>query len=51
MGIQPKDWMNDKDGRLSCTNSKIIPDEAKANCQVMSHVLRNAGFVNYPTEY
>lgn len=51
MGIHPKDWMNDKDGRLSFTNSKIITDEAQTNRQLMSRVLKNAGFVNYPTEY
>ncbi|MFI4919782.1 MAG: M15 family metallopeptidase [Legionellales bacterium] len=51
MGIHPKDWMQDKDGGLSFTNSKIISDEAKTNRQIMSHVLSNVGFVNYPTEY
>ena len=51
MGIHPKDWMKDKDGRLSLTNSKIISDEATSNRQIMSHVLSKVGFVNYPTEY
>ena len=26
MGIHPKDWMGDKDGLLSLTNSNIISD-------------------------
>lgn len=51
MGIHPKDWMKDKGGRLSLTDSKNISDEAIANRKIMSRVLTNAGFVNYPTEY
>lgn len=51
MGIHPKDWMKDKDGHLSLTHSNIISEEAKTNRQIMSRVLTNAGFVNYPTEY
>ncbi len=51
MGIHPKDWMQDKDGVLSFTDSNLISDAAKINRRIMSHVLSNAGFVNYPTEY
>lgn len=51
MGIHPKDWMNDNEGRLSLTHSKIISNEAKVNREIMSRVLSNVGFVNYPTEY
>ena len=51
MGIHPKDWMKDKDGRLSLTDSKNISDEAISNRKIMSRVLTNVGFVNYPTEY
>lgn len=51
MGIYPKDWMVDKDGRLSLTASTYISNEAKKNRQIMSEVLSAVGFVNYPTEY
>lgn len=51
MGIHPKNWMNDKDGRLSQTDSSAISLIAKRNRQIMSTVLLDAGFVNYPTEY
>lgn len=51
MGIHPKDWMADKDGHLSLTDSTIISEEAKANRAIMSQALINVGFVNYPTEY
>jgi D-alanyl-D-alanine dipeptidase len=51
MGIHPKDWMKDKEGRLSLTDSKNISKEAKTNRKIMSRVLTNVGFVNYPTEY
>ncbi len=43
--------MNDKNGRLSLTTSTHISAEAKKNRQIMSKVLADAGFVNYPTEY
>jgi len=51
MGIHPKDWMQDKDGLLSLTDSAHISKEAKANRQIMSQALASVGFVNYPTEY
>lgn len=51
MGIHPKDWMQDKDGVLSQTNSKHISEEAKANRAIMNRVLEAQGFANYPTEY
>lgn len=51
MGIHPKDWMKDKDGEVSLTTSTHISTEAKKNRQIMSKVLAEVGFVNYPTEY
>lgn len=51
MGIHPKDWMQDKDGVLSLTDSKAISSTAKANRRIMSDVLQAEGFVNYPTEF
>ncbi len=51
MGIHPKDWMNDLHGTLSLTNSNVISKEAKRYRHIMSNVLRQVGFVNYPTEY
>ncbi|KTD83051.1 M15 family metallopeptidase [Legionella waltersii] len=51
MGIHPKDWMSDADGKLSLTSSKHISATAKKNRQIMSEALISVGFVNYPTEY
>lgn len=51
MGIHPKDWMQDKDGMLSLTDSHSISNEARNNRKIMSNVLNEVGFVNYPTEY
>lgn len=51
MGIHPKDWMLDKDGQLSLTNSTIISDSAIKHRKIMSDALSEVGFVNYPTEY
>jgi len=51
MGIHPKDWMNDNDGSLSLTSSHVISAEAQKNRKIMSDVLSDVGFVNYPTEY
>lgn len=51
MGIHPKDWMLDKDGQLSLTDSTMISDAAVKHRKIMSDVLSAAGFVNYPTEY
>jgi D-alanyl-D-alanine dipeptidase len=50
MGIHPKDWMLD-DGSLSLTASQTISSEAQHNRKIMSAVLTEVGFVNYPTEY
>jgi D-alanyl-D-alanine dipeptidase len=51
MGIHPKDWMNDADGRLSLTFSNYISPTAKKNRQIMIDALSAVGFANYPTEY
>jgi len=51
MGIHPKDWMEDDDGSISFTTSRIISAEAQSNREIMSNVLSAVGFVNYPTEY
>jgi D-alanyl-D-alanine dipeptidase len=51
MGIHPKDWMQDTDGILSLTASTIISDQARFYRKIMSEVLGNVGFVNYPTEF
>lgn len=51
MGIHPKDWMQDKGGVLSLTDSKAISGEAQKNREIMNKVLKDSGFVNYPTEY
>lgn len=51
MGIHPADWIDDKDGSVSATQSTHISAEAKQNRKIMSDALRSVGFVNYPTEY
>lgn len=51
MGIHPKDWMRDKDGKLSKTDSADIPALAKKNRAILNQVMQEAGFINYPTEY
>lgn len=51
MGIHPKDWMTDKDGSLSKTDSKAISKQAQENRKIMSHALKHVGFINYPAEY
>ncbi len=51
MGIHPKDWMMDKDGQLSLTDSTIISESAIKFRKIMSDALSAVGFVNYPTEY
>jgi D-alanyl-D-alanine dipeptidase len=51
MGIHPEDWMKDEDGSISVTNSSRITTEAQKNRAIMSHVLTQVGFINYPTEY
>lgn len=51
MGIHPEKWMQDKDGVLSLTASTNISATAKENRRIMSRVLNEVGFVNYPTEY
>lgn len=51
MGIHPQDWMQDLDGRLSKTESDAISTQAQLHRKIMSAVLLEQGFVNYPTEY
>ena len=51
MGIHPKDWMEDLDGKLSSTDSHHISKEAQVNRKIMSYALSTVGFINYPTEY
>lgn len=51
MGIHPKDWMKDKENLYSPTHSDHISKEAQQNRDIMSGVLMEVGFVNYPTEY
>lgn len=51
MGIHPKDWMTDTDGTLSLTASTNISDAAQQYRKLMSRVLTQLDFVNYPTEY
>jgi zinc D-Ala-D-Ala dipeptidase len=51
MGLQVKDWMEDKDGSLSQTDSCVISFEAQENRKIMARALEAVGFANYPTEY
>ena len=51
MGIHPKDWIKDKDGKLSQTHSPWISKKAKKNRAIMIKALEKVGFINYPTEY
>ena len=51
MGIHPKDWMEDKDGSISQTDSVLISKEAQYNRAIMNQALEDVGFVNYPAEY
>lgn len=51
MGLLVKDWMHDKDGFLSQTDSPHLPDKARKNREIMSQALSAVGFINYPTEY
>lgn len=51
MGIHPKDWMEDKDGSISQTNSMVISKQAQNHRAIMSGVLEAVEFANYPTEY
>lgn len=51
MGIHPKDWMDDQEGVLSATASTAISKEAQHYRKIMSDVLSQVGFVNYPTEF
>jgi len=51
MGIHPKDWMQDKDGRLSKTKSIYISKKAQHLREILTQVLSAQGFVNYPYEY
>jgi D-alanyl-D-alanine dipeptidase len=51
MGILAKDWMDDPEGKLSLTDSEFISFEAVKHRSILCHVMREVGFVNYPTEY
>jgi len=51
MGIRAADWMQDLDGSLSQTISSAISETARCHRAIMSQVLEDAGFVNYPGEY
>lgn len=51
MGLLVKDWIEDKEGLLSQTDSQHISDKARQNREMMSKVLSFVGFINYPTEY
>jgi len=51
MGIAPKDWMQNKDGSLSKTDSKTISSSAQSYRAIMNQALSSQGFVNYPPEY
>lgn len=51
MGMKVDQWMQDKNGLLSQTNSDFISEEAHKNRSCMSMALSKAGFVNYPYEY
>jgi zinc D-Ala-D-Ala dipeptidase len=51
MGLLVKDWIQDKDGALSQTDSQRISPEAQQNRNIMNQALSAVGLVNYPTEY
>jgi D-alanyl-D-alanine dipeptidase len=51
MGIHAQDWMQDKDGSISQTDSQKISTKAQENRRIMNTALSAAGFANYPTEY
>ncbi len=51
MGIHPKDWVEDIDALYSPTQCSAISKTAQVNRNLMSSVLQEVGFVNYPTEY
>lgn len=51
MGIRTEDWAQDLDGSISVTDSTKISPAAQQYRKIMSEVLTQAGFVNYPTEY
>lgn len=51
MGLLIRDWMEDKDGLLSQTNSPHISRKAQQNRETMNKVLSAVGLINYPTEY
>ncbi len=51
MGIEVKDWMEDKDGALSQTDSHHISAKAQLYRNIMSKALSSVGFINYATEY
>lgn len=51
MGLLVKNWMEDKDGLLSQTDSQHISREAQHNREMMGKALSSVGLINYPTEY
>lgn len=51
MGIKVSDWMQDRDGSISKTDSSKISEVARQNREIMSSALTKVGFVNYAGEY
>lgn len=51
MGIHPEDWMKDETGTFSQTDTTSISEESRKYRKIMADALREADFVNYPTEY
>ncbi|MBS3904362.1 MAG: D-alanyl-D-alanine carboxypeptidase family protein [Simkania sp.] len=51
MGILLDQWSSDHGGRLSCTHSSYIDQEAKHHRHIMTSALSQVDFVNYPNEY
>lgn len=51
MGIHPKDWLEDKEGVVSQTDSQEISPVAQHNREIMNRALQAEGFANYPAEY
>lgn len=51
MGLLIEEWMFDIGAHLSQTLSSRINKEARENRELMSHVLSQVGFINYPNEY
>ncbi len=51
MGIQPQDWLKDRDSILSRTSSIKVSRQAQKYRNIMSEAMRSVGFVNYPGLY